>query len=68
MIQQFLESVLQRLGFSRLAGSDGELSQTEAQLVGENVEHMDRIAVGVMPLFAGLTIDGRGDGRQRPGD
>src|SRR4051794_6506605 len=29
---------------------------------------MDRIAVGVVPLFAGLAVDGRGDGRQRPGD
>ena len=36
--------------------------------MGENVEHVDRLAIGVVSLFAGLAIDGRGDGRQRPGD
>ena len=68
MLEQFLERVLQRLRLGRLAGSDGELSQTEAQLVGKNVEHVDRLAVGVVPLFTGLSIDGRSDGRQQPGD
>lgn len=68
MLEQFLEGVPQRLRLGRLAGGDRELSQTEAQLVGENVEHMDRIAVGVMPLFTGLSIDGHRDGRQRPSD
>ena len=60
--------MLQRLGLGRLAGGDGELSQAEAQLVGEDVEHVDRIAVGVMSLFASLAIDGRRNGCQWPGD
>ena len=31
--------------------------------MGEDVEHVDRVAVGVVPLLAGLAVDGDGDGR-----
>jgi hypothetical protein len=68
VLEQFLQRLLQRLGLGRLAAGDGELSQAEVQLVGEDVEHVDRLTVGVVPLLAGLAIDGRRDGRQRIGD
>ena len=69
MLEQLLEAVLQRLGLGGLAAGDGELGQAEVQLVGEDVEHVDRVAVGVVPLLAGLAVDGDGDGRGglRPG-
>ena len=68
VLEQFLEGVLQRLGLGRLAVGDGELSQAKVQLVGEDVEHVDRLAAGVAPLLAGLAVDGRRDGRQWSGD
>lgn len=40
-----------------LPPSDGELDQADVQLVSEDVEHVDRVAVGVVPLFAGLAVD-----------
>jgi hypothetical protein len=46
-----------RLGF--LAVADGPLRQAEAGVVGEDVEDMDGVAVGVVALLAGLAIHGR---------
>ena len=31
--------------------------------MGEDVEHVDRIALGIVPLLAGLAVDGDRDGR-----
>jgi hypothetical protein len=64
MVKQLLQAVLQRLGFGGLAVGDGELGQTEIQVVRKDVEPMDRIALGVVPLLAGLAIDGGRDGRR----
>jgi hypothetical protein len=62
MLEQFPERLPQGLGLGGLAAGDGELGQAEVQLVGEDVEHVDRLAMGVVPLLAGLPVDGDGDG------
>lgn len=59
VFQQLGQRGLEGLRFGGFAVGDGKLGQAEAQIVGEDVEHVDRIAVGVMALLAGLTVDGR---------
>ncbi len=63
MLEQFGQAVLQRLGLGRLAAGDRELGQADLQLVGEDVEHVDRITLGVVALLAGLAVGGDGEGR-----
>jgi hypothetical protein len=51
---------LEHLRLGRLAVADGPVRQAELGAVGEDVEHMDRVAVGVAGLLAGLAVDGGG--------
>lgn len=57
VFQQLLQPRLEGLGFGRFAFGHGELSEAKAQVVREDVEHVDGIAIGVAALFAGLAID-----------
>jgi hypothetical protein len=63
MVEQLRQAVPQRLGFGGLAVGDGELGQAQVQVVSEDVEHGDRIALGIVPLLARLAVDGDRDGR-----
>jgi hypothetical protein len=58
VLDQLGQAALEGLGLGGLAPRDGELGQAEVHLVGEDVEHVDRVAVGVVPLLAGLAVDG----------
>ena len=58
VFQQLRQPSLEGLGFGGFAFSYGKLCQAEAQVVREDVEHVDGIAVSVAALFARLTIDG----------
>lgn len=53
---------LQGLRLGGLAVGHGELGQAQPQFVREDVEHVDGVAVGVVPLFARLAVDGDRDG------
>jgi len=59
-IEQFIEVGLEHLRFGVLAVADGPLGQAHLEVVGEDVEYVKGVAVGVMSLLAGLAIDGRG--------
>lgn len=63
VIDELRQGRLERLRLGGLAAGDGELAQTESQFVGEDVEHVDRVAVGVVPLPAGLAVGCGGHGR-----
>ena len=63
VFDQLSEPPTESLGLGALAVGDRELSQAEADLVGGDVEHVDRVALGAVTLFAGLTVDGGGRGR-----
>jgi hypothetical protein len=72
--EQLVEVGLEHLRLGRLAAvADGPVGQAELQPLGEDVEDVDRAAVGAAGLLAGLAVDG-GDqlgvgqqGRQPPG-
>ena len=68
MVQQLRQAGFERLGFGRFAVGYEELSQTEVHVMGEDIEHVNGFAKGVVPLLAGLAVDGRdrgsGDVRQ----
>ncbi len=64
MLQQLRQAGFQRLRFRRFAVGHGELSQTQTEWVRDNVEHVDGIALGIVPLLAGLAVGGRRDGQR----
>lgn len=68
VLDQLGQAGLERLRFGGLAAGDGELGQAEAHLVGEDVEHVDRLTVVVVALLAGLAIDGDRGGVADPGE
>ena len=57
--EQFAEVGLEDLRLGLLTVADGPLGQADTGLVGEDVEDVDRVAVGVVALLAGLAVDGR---------
>jgi hypothetical protein len=58
LLEQFVEVGLEGLRFGGLAVGDRGLGQAELDLLGEDVEQVDRVACGIMALLVGLAIDG----------
>jgi hypothetical protein len=57
LLEEFRQVGLEGFRFGGLPVGDGVLGQTELDLVGEDVEQVDRVAGGIVARFARLAID-----------
>ena len=69
-VRKFHDTIHQRLGLGWLAVVDGELCQAEVEIMGKDMEPMNRFTIDIVNQIAGRAVDGGdrfpGGIRQRP--